>query len=695
MQRLREIRGDRTQQQMADLLGIPRETYRGYETGLRSPSVEVIKAMADTLGVSTDYLLGVESEVCDEETRGSYVRVAVCSPIVKVCAPALNVEEIISYIKSCVEKSVDIVVFPELCITGSTCQDYFLSSVLIDATEQAIATLLHSSRGIDTLITLGAPVRVRGSLYNCAILLKDGEILAVVPKSNMLSYGEYNHTRYFREYLGENIIIRYAGVDTIFGTRILLQDEHSDLTIGVEIGSDLSSMISPATLSAVAGANLILNPYADSDTVGKSERLRAKVLSTSDMLTCAYALAGAGVGESTTDSVYSGYSVMAEVGEVVSELECFRGGLTCTDIDIDYISYLRTKRGYVANSDAYSTIPISLRTRALPIDRVYCPYPFENVEDTDAMLDKVLELQGRGLASRVSSIRAKKLVIGISGGLDSTLALLVCCRALDILSRPYSDIKAITMPCYGTTGRTLNNSIALCRSLGVEVETIDIGKSVSLHLSDIGHEESGDTAYENAQARERTQILMDVANAIGGIVVGTGDLSEIALGWSTYNGDHMSMYSVNCTVPKTLIKKVVYKVAIESTGALRDVLLDILDTPISPELLPAKENEIVQKTEDIIGPYELHDYFLYYMIDRGFSPAKLKGVAVRSFEGRYDEKTIDKWLRTFIRRFFTQQFKRSCSPDGVKVGVIGLSPRADWRAPSDANFDAWLEDIYE
>ena len=694
MQRLREIRGDKTQQQMADLLGIPRETYRGYETGLRSPSVEVIKAMADTLGVTTDYLLGVETNRVVEK-RGSYVRVAVCSPRVKVCAPTLNVEEIINYIKECTTSSVDVVVFPELCITGATCQDYFLSSVLTDSAEQAVSTLVRYTRGIDLLVTVGAPVRVRGSLYNCAIIIKDGEILAIVPKSNMLSYGEYNHTRYFREYIGENIVVRYAGVDTIFGTRILLQDEHSDLTIGVEIGSDLSSMISPATLLARAGANLILNPYADSDGVGKSERLRAKVLSTSDMLTCAYVLAGAGVGESTTDSVYSGYSVLAEVGEVVSELECFRGGLTCTDIDIDYITYLRTKRGYVSDSDGYSIVPISLRTRALPMDRVYCATPFEDVEDTDAMLDKILELQARGLASRVSSIRAKRLVIGISGGLDSTLALLVCCRALDILSRPYSDIKALTMPCYGTTGRTLNNSLNLCRSLGVEIDTVDIGKSVSLHLSDIGHEVSGDTAYENAQARERTQILMDVANATGGIVVGTGDLSEIALGWSTYNGDHMSMYSVNCSVPKTLIKKVVYKVAIESEGMLKEVLLDILDTPISPELLPAKENEIVQKTEDIIGPYELHDYFLYYMIDRGFSPAKLKGIAVRSFEGKYDENTIDKWLKTFIRRFFTQQFKRSCSPDGVKVGVIGLSPRADWRAPSDASFDAWLEDIYE
>lgn len=636
-----------------------------------------------------------------------FVKVAAGTPKIRIADCAYNKDAVIGVMRQAAERGVKILILPELCVTGYGCQDLFFQRTLLDGALRALKEITEFSAGSDMLTAVGCPLAVRGKLYNCAVVIKGGEVLGVVPKKHLPNYNEFYEMRHFASAPDKRCETELFGKSVPFGLDLLFEcRELPELKLGFEICEDLWSAEPPSTALALSGATVIGNLSASNETIGKDSYRRSLVSGQSARLLCAYVYAGAGDGESTQDLVFGGHNIIAENGAVLAESKLFKNELTVTEADVQFLAFERRKNTSFAADPAREalSIPFGLKLCETPLTRFVDPSPF--VPETDAEKHKrchrILSMQAHGLAKRVEHTGCKTLVVGISGGLDSTLALLVCVETMKLLNRPMSDIVTVTMPCFGTTVHTRSNAERLCELLGTSLRVIDISASVKCHFADIGHYESvHDVTYENAQARERTKVLMDIANAEGGLVVGTGDLSELALGWATYNGDHMSMYGVNASVPKTLVRHIVYYYAVTSKDhLLRGVLISIFNTPVSPELLPADENgNIAQMTEDLVGPYELHDFFLYNGIRRGFPPKKVLRLAEYAFAGQtsaaYDRETILKWLKTFYRRFFSQQFKRSCLPDGVKVGTVSLSPRGDWRMPSDAEAREWIGEISE
>ncbi len=634
-----------------------------------------------------------------------FVKIAAGTPKIKIADCGYNKNAVIGVMEQAAERGAKILVLPELCVTGYSCQDLFFQSALLENALEALRGIVEFSAGLDMLTAVGCPLTVRGKLYNCAVVIKGGAVLGVVPKKYLPNYNEFYEMRHFVPAPDWRCETELFGKSVPFGLNLLFDCTGlPELTFAVEICEDLWAANPPSTALALSGATVIGNLSASNETIGKDSYRRSLVSGQSARLLCSYVYAGAGDGESTQDLVFGGHNIIAENGVILAESKLFRNELTITETDVKLLAFERRKNTSFADEPLREAIriPFELELSETALTRFVDPAPF--VPDTDAEKHKrchrILSMQAHGLAKRVEHTGCKTLVVGISGGLDSTLALLVCIETMKLLNRPMSDIVTVTMPCFGTTAHTRSNAERLCELLGTSLRVIDISASVRQHFADICHDESvHDVVYENSQARERTKVLMDIANAEGGLVVGTGDLSELALGWATYNGDHMSMYGVNSSVPKTLVRHIVYYYAITSKDhLLRGVLISIFNTPVSPELLPADENgEISQITEDLVGPYELHDFFLYNGIRRGFPPRKVLRLAEYAFSGQspaaYDRETILKWLKIFYRRFFSQQFKRSCLPDGVKVGSVTLSPRGDWRMPSDAESREWLSEI--
>ena len=638
--------------------------------------------------------------------KDGFIRVASSSPAVRVADTQYNSDRIIELIKKAHADGAKILVMPELCLTGYTCGDLFRHQKLISGVYNAIKKIADATNGLEILVFFGAPVLNYGKLYNCAVAVSDGEILGIVPKSNIPNYNEFYELRHFTPAPENNGYIEINGESVPFGTKLLFRtDDMPDLCVAAEICEDLWVPNTPSSAHACAGANVIVNLSASDETVGKDEYRRILVQSKSAQLMCAYIYADAGKGESTTDLVFSAHNLIGENGNIVAESEPFADdSYTASEIDIQKLCGDRRnintfppmnsyENGY---TDIFFTLPLS----ETKLTRKINPRPFIPSDSTDRAkrCRHILDIQAHGLIQRIERSFSDGAVVAVSGGLDSCLALLVTVRAFDKLGRDRSKITTVSMPCFGTTKRTKSNSETLCNLLGTTFRCIDIAEAVNVHFRDIGHsEENHNVVFENSQARERTQIIMDIANGNNSLVIGTGDLSELALGWATYNGDHMSMYGVNASVPKTLVRHIVSYCADEAeengNSELSKVLRDILATPVSPELLPAKDGEISQKTEELVGPYDLHDFFLYNLLRYGFSPSKIFRLACAAFEGEFDKKTILKWLEIFTKRFFSQQFKRSCLPDGPKVGSIALSPRGDLRMPSDASSALWLDEI--
>ncbi|QAT41948.1 NAD(+) synthase [Aminipila luticellarii] len=659
-------------------------------------------------------------------TNMGFVRVASVSPKIKVANTQYNVDQILRYIGQAADEKIKagFVLFPELCVTGYTCADLFYQPHLYEENLKGLERIVKASKGLSLVIIVGFYYRVYGNLYNCAALIQNGRIRGIVPKMFIPDYKEFYEARWFAP--GSQIVkdlksVRIFEEEVPFGN-LIFRDEKAGFGVGIEICEDLWMPVTPGTHLALNGADIIFNASASNETVGKSQYRKSLVLSESAKNNCGYVYASAGVNESTTDLVFSGHTMIAENGTMVAEGDRFQreGNMLTGDLDFQRIHFERSHGQTFSNSaaayadrNAYVTVelePVQLVEPGMQIRRTYEKNPF--VPSDPAVVHEscreIFNIQTAGLAKRMEHSHAKKSVVGISGGLDSTLALLVTAKTHRLLGRPASDIVAVTMPGFGTTGKTYNNALTIMKLLGAEVREIPIGEAVLKHFEDIGQDkEVHDLTYENCQARERTQILMDIANKEGGLVVGTGDLSELALGWCTYNGDHMSMYGVNAGIPKTLVRFVVQWVMenllsgdsedrafSRDNPLLKKTLQDILDTPISPELLPPDENgNIAQKTEDSVGPYILHDFFIFYTLRHGMPPEKLLYVAKQAFADEYDEEFIKKWLITFYRRFFGQQFKRSCVPDGPKVGSVSLSPRGDWRMPSDADAAMWLAEL--
>ena len=627
--------------------------------------------------------------------KDGFVRIAASSPELRVADPAFNAGEMMKEIQKASELGVKVLVFPELSITGYTCSDLFFQKRLQKAAEEALSRLLEETKALDMLIFLGFPYSHSGKLYNTAAAIKGGRVLALVPKKNIPNYSEFYERRWFTPAPEENEHVVFLGQETVFGRKVLIEAERpSSLSIGAEICEDLWVPDPPSRELAENGATLIVNLSASDELIGKEEYRRSLVASTSARYVSAYVYADASFGESTTDMVFTGSDLIAENGTVLASSNFKSGSLLYTEIDTDRLVSEREKMTtYPSPWGSFEHVRISFEETETELSRLFPRQPFvpSDEHEREERAEKILTLQALGLRKRLEATRAPKAVVGLSGGLDSTLALLVTVKAYKLLERDLSGIIAVTMPCFGTTKRTKSNAEKLAAALGVDFRTVDITKSVLRHFEDIGQSVTDySVTFENGQARERTQVLMDLANKEGGLVIGTGDLSELALGWATYNGDHMSMYAVNASVPKTLVRFLVRHEAGELGGEAASVLYDILDTPVSPELLPAKDGEISQVTEDIVGPYELHDFFLYHMVRCSYNPAKIYRIAVPTFSGVYSKQVIKKWLVTFVRRFFNQQFKRSCLPDGPKVGSVTLSPRSDWRMPSDASSAAWL-----
>lgn len=638
--------------------------------------------------------------------KHGFVKVAAATPAIRVADTAYNVSELIRLTKEAAEAQVQVLVFPELTLCGSTVGDLLFSQALLDGIKSALADFLSATKETQILTVLGLPWEKDHRLYNAAAVCFAGELLGIVPKTALLNHGAFSELRYFSSAEGTAWEeTEFEGTAVPFGTDLLFScNTLPTLKIAVEIGADIFLPLPPSSYHAPAGATLLCAPAASPEIVGAAEQKRLAVASQSLRTLSGYVMASAGEGESTTDTVFAGHNLIGECGTILCEQAPFdqNGSLLITEIDTQRISYERRRLNthMSGTADDYREIPFSLPTRETTLTRAVPAHPFIP-EDPAALRDRceqILSIASHGLKTRIERAYAKKIVVGISGGLDSTLALLTMARAMDLLSRPRTDIIAVTMPCFGTTQRTKSNATVLCEELGVDFRCVDIFEAVNVHFKDIGHDpENHNVTYENAQARERTQVLMDIANECGGMVIGTGDLSELALGWATYNGDHMSMYGVNGDIPKTLLRHIVGYCADceETNGNQRTAaaLRDILDTPVSPELLPAaKDGSIAQKTEDLVGPYEIHDFYLYYTLRFGFSPEKLYRLAKKALGHAYDEETLKKWLNTFVRRFFSQQFKRSCLPDGPKVGSVGLSPRGDWKMPSDASAALWIRE---
>lgn len=626
--------------------------------------------------------------------KNGFVKVAVGTPAIRVANCAYNADAIIELIRRADRDGAKVLVLPELCITGYTCGDLLLHHAMTDASMAALERILISTIGSDMLIAIGMPIIYRHLLYNCAVVIQNGRPLGVVPKTHLGNYGEFYEKRTFAAALETNEEMTLFGVKVPFGNRLVFECAELPLfSVGVEICEDLWAALPPSTRLADSGATILCNLSASDEAVTKADCRRMLVQSQSTRTVSAYLFCSAGEGESTTDVVFSGHDMICENGTMLGEAPPFGAGYAVTEVDLEFLS--RERRRFARKlfpDDGVIRIPFSIQTCETELTRACWKSPF--VPDTEAerksRCEQAIAIQAHGLKKRIEHTGVKKLVIGVSGGVDSTLALIVCREALGLLGRPVSDILAVTMPCFGTSDRTKSNAYQLCKALGVELTTIDIGESVKLHLKEIDHPlDVQDAAYENAQARERTQVLMDLCNMVHGLVIGTGDLSELALGFATYNGDHMSMYGVNADVPKTLIRMMLRQIAAVSEPALAAVLTDIVDTPVSPELLPGKDGKIAQVTEDIVGPYELHDFFLFHLLRRGANKEKILRLALYAFDGEYDEKTIARWYEEFIRRFFSQQFKRSCMPDGPRIGNVALSPRGDWRMPSDAEPQAF------
>ena len=631
--------------------------------------------------------------------RHGFIKVASASPSLKVGNPDYNKGRIIGLMKEADKEGVKVLVFPELSITGYTCGDLFFQSSLLSSSQDALLEIKEASKELDLLSFVGYPLKYNGKLYNTLAAIQHGSILAFFAKRNLPTYGEFYEERWFTPSPSENMIIDYKGEDVVFGSRIILTYSDS-LKISAEICEDLWVPDPPSTHHAIAGATLIVNASASDELIGKSEYRKNLVSGQSARIIGAYIYSDASEGESTTDMVFTGSNVIAENGTILKAVDYSLDQLIASEIDTEKLERERYVRNtFPISEEGYAYIDLSFNECETKLTRFIDPHPFvpEDEEKRKERCDKILTLQALGLKKRLQHTRSKKVIVGLSGGLDSTLALLVAVKAFDMLSLDRKGIIAITMPCFGTTKRTRSNAELLALSLGVDFRTIDITESVKAHFKDIGQSlDDYSVTYENGQARERTQVLMDTSNKEGALVIGTGDLSELALGWATYNGDHMSMYGVNAGVPKTLVRYLVKYVSETTDNEVESkVLFDILSTPVSPELLPAKDGEISQVTEDIVGPYELHDFFLYYIVRLSFSPSKVYRLALIAFDGVFDSEIIYKWLRTFIRRFFSQQFKRSCLPDGPKIGTITLSPRSDWRMPSDADSEIWLKELDE
>ncbi len=636
-----------------------------------------------------------------------FVKVAAAVPRVKVADCKFNSERLEGLITIAEGKGVQILTFPEMCITGYTCGDLFAQQLLLEQAEMALIQILNSTRQLDIISILGMPVVVNSTVINAAVVIQKGKILGVVPKTYLPNYKEFYEQRWFTSALqvSENSV-RLCGQIVPMGNNLLF--ETAETTFGIEICEDLWATVPPSSSLALQGAEIIFNLSADDEGIGKHNYLCSLISQQSARCISGYVFSSSGFGESTTDVVFAGNGLIYENGYLLARSErfCMEEQLIINEIDVECIRAERrvntTFAANKANCPGKEAVRIStefVNSKDLNLTRTFNPHPFvPQGSELNSRCEEIFSIQIAGLAQRLLHTGAKTAVIGISGGLDSTLALLVCVKTFDKLGLSRKDILGITMPGFGTTDRTYHNAIDLMNSLGVSIREISIREACIQHFKDIGHDLNiHDVTYENSQARERTQILMDIANQTWGMVIGTGDLSELALGWATYNGDHMSMYGVNAGIPKTLVKHLVQWVAENGMDeASKATLLDIVDTPISPELIPADENgEIKQKTEDLVGPYELHDFFLYYFLRFGFRPSKIYFLAQTVFSGVYDDETIKKWLQTFFRRFFNQQFKRSCLPDGPKVGSISISPRGDWRMPSDASSAAWLKEIAE
>lgn len=632
--------------------------------------------------------------------RHGFVKVAAVTPKIKVADPVYNAERICEKIDEAVQQGAKIIVFPELCITGYTCNDLFLQELLLKQAREQLLTIASHTEGKQALIFVGLPISREQKLYNVAAVLWEGEILAFIPKSFIPGYGEFYEQRHFTAGNEQAVSLYFDGEEVPFGTNILFEAEGMDgLIVGCEICEDIWVPKSPGQAHAMAGATLLVNLSASNETVGKDTYREMLVKSASGKLISGYVYAGAGEGESTQDLVFGSHNLIAENGTILAQAKRFKNQTIYADMDIHRICSERRRMSTYQNDDKsdYLVIPFGLQEEETKLTRTFDCMPFVPSDKTvrTERCEEILSIQSYGLKKRYEHTGCQKAVVGISGGLDSTLALLVTVRAFDMLQIPRENIFAVTMPCFGTTDRTYENACNLSKSLGATLEEINIREAVTIHFRDIGQDSSNhNVTYENGQARERTQILMDIANRENALVIGTGDMSELALGWATYNGDHMSMYGVNVGVPKTLVRHLVQYCADTCTQEkLSKILLDVLDTPVSPELLPPVDGVISQKTEDLVGPYELHDFFLYYMLRCGFEPTKIYRIAVQSFGGQYDKETILKWLKIFYRRFFSQQFKRSCLPDGPKVGSVAVSPRGDLRMPSDACAQIWLKEL--
>ena len=631
--------------------------------------------------------------------RDGFITVACGTPKLRLADCDYNAEQTFTLMRKAEKAGAKVLVLPELGLTGYTCGDLFYQDALLRGAEQALATVLEATRNLEVVTAVGLPLRVNNKLYNCAAIIQKGTVLGVVPKTHLPNYSEFYEKRQFAAAPEENGTVPLFGKSVPFGNKLVFRcSTMPDLALGFEICEDMWAPCSPAVDLTAAGATVVGNLSASNDIIGKDSYRRQLVTMQSAKLVCGYVYTSCGEGESSSDVVFGAHQMIAENGTLLAERR-FDGGLLVSEVDVQKLCYERRRTQMFDQAPAVWEVPFALTVSPTKLTRYVAPQPFvpEGKEDRDARCREILLIASLGLKQRLEHTGAKTAVVGLSGGLDSTLAVLITGLAMKMLDRPMTDIVAVTMPCFGTTDRTKNNAVILAEQMGATLRTVDISASVRSHFKDIGHDmEDHSVTFENGQARERTQVLMDIANQSGGIVIGTGDLSELALGWCTYNGDHMSMYAVNCSIPKTLVRHLVGYLARDNAKkdeALHDVLEDILDTPVSPELLPAVQGQISQKTEDLVGPYELHDFFLYYMLRWGFSPAKIYRLAVYALGKQYSREVILKWLKTFYRRFFSQQFKRNCVPDGPKVGSVALSPRGDWRMPSDAKMNLWQAEL--
>ena len=647
--------------------------------------------------------------------KDGFIKVAAVTPVIRLADTVYNTRAVIDTIDEAAGNGARLIVFPELVLTGYTCGDLFSQDTLLEGAEKGLKRIRKHMKeaDMDVAVFVGLPLRVEGKLYNVAALIHKGEIIAIIPKSHLPAHAEFYEARHFTPGTWgteSDDYVELLGDDPAFGTGYVfdLSATIPGLMVGVELCEDAWVPDAPDIDMALAGATVIVNLSASNEIVGKDSYRRDLIKGISARTVSGYIYACAGSGESTQDLVFAGHSMICENGQVLAEAPLFSNGIIYADLDIGRLCHERRRmttftssrlRGGYDRAKAVRMDDFELKAAPTTLNRRFDPRPFvpSGEAEREQRCEQILGIQSRGLSARLGHTGLQTAVVGVSGGLDSTLALIVTARAFDELGLDHSGIVAVTMPCFGTTDRTHNNAVELAQALGATLKEIPIEAAVRQHFKDIGQDaRKHDVTYENSQARERTQVLMDLANRLGGLVVGTGDLSELALGWATYNGDHMSMYGVNAGVPKTLVRHLVSYTAMKSEDrGLRSVLMDILDTPVSPELLPPKGGKIAQQTEELVGPYELHDFFLYYMMRWGFSPSKIYRIARIAFEGAYDVATIRKWLEVFYKRFFSQQFKRSCMPDGPKVGSVSLSPRGDWRMPSDASAAIWLKEIEE